>query len=151
MAHAFFLDSSALVKRYVHEEGSGYVSALPTNSDDLLYVAQIAGVEVVSAIARKSLSKTISKSRAQSAILQFRTDFNGKFVVLATSSSLLEYAMQLAETYALRAYDAVQLATVLTIAKHVTSLIVTFVCADEALNKVAQTEGLAIENPNQHR
>ena len=150
MANAFFLDSSALVKRYVHEQGSAYVSALPTNSDDLLYVAQIAGVEVVSAIARKSLGKTISQRRTQNAIIQFRTDFNGKFVVLAMSSSLLEYAMQLAETHALRAYDAVQLATVLTITKYVTSLIVTFVCADEALNRVAQAEGLAIENPNQH-
>ena len=58
--------------------------------------------------------------------------------------------MQLAETYVLCAYDAVQLATVLSIARHSAGLNVTFVCADEALNQVARSKGLAVENPNLH-
>jgi predicted nucleic acid-binding protein len=66
------------------------------------------------------------------------------------NSQLIEAAMRLAETHVLRAYDAVQLATALTIASHSPRLTVTFVCADESLNSVARTVGLAIENPNQH-
>jgi len=150
MAHAYFLDSSALVKLYLREQGSIYVSTLPQSAEDLLYVAQIAGVEVVSAIARQGFGKSISKRKAQTAITQFCLDFTAKFIVLSVNSPLIESAMQLAETHALRAYDAVQLATVLTIAKYGTGLTVTFVCADETLNKVARSEGLAVENPNHH-
>lgn len=150
MAHAYFLDSSALVKLYLREQGSNYVSTLPKSTEDLIYVAQIAGVEVVSAIARQGFGKSISKRKAQTTISQFRLDFTAKFIVLSVNSPLIESAMQLAETYALRAYDAVQLATVLTIARHSADLNVTFVCADEALNQVARSEGLAVENPNLH-
>jgi predicted nucleic acid-binding protein len=150
MAHAYFLDSSAIVKRYLREQGSAYVSALPTSMEDLVYIAQIAGVEVVAAIARQVLVKSISKRKAQIAIAQFRVDFTDRFVVVSINHHLIESAMHLAETHALRAYDAVQLATVLTIAKHGQGLAVTFVCADESLNGVARTMGLTIENPNQY-
>ena len=80
----------------------------------------------------------------------YRLDFTTKFIGLSVNSSLIESAMQLAETYVLCAYDAVQLATVLSIARHSAGLNVTFVCADEALNQVARSKGLAVENPNLH-
>jgi len=113
----------------------------------LFFVPSWLGVRLFS---EQALGKSISKRRAQTAITQFRLDFTSKFVVLSVSRALIEYAMQLAELHALRAYDAVQLATGLTLAKYVTSLTVTFVCADEPLNKVAHSEGLAVENPNHH-
>ncbi|RIK38343.1 MAG: hypothetical protein DCC55_21425 [Chloroflexi bacterium] len=150
MAQAYFLDSSALVKRYLRAQGSTYVSTLGADTENLLYIAQIAGVEVVSAIARHALAKSISRRKAQTAITRFRADYAARFIVLLVNLQLIESAMQLAETHALRAYDAVQLATVLRIARNAPQLTLTFVCADEALNKVAQTLGLAIENPNQH-
>lgn len=150
MAQYYFLDSSAILKRYLVEQGGSYVGGLLNIPDAVFYIAQIAAVEVASALTRQSISKQISRRRAQTAIAQFRDDRISVYRVIAVTDPLIEYAMQLAETHALRAYDAVQLATVLTIAKHVTSLIVTFVCADEALNKVAHTEGLAVENPNNH-
>ncbi len=150
MAQYYFLDSSAILKRYVAEQGSRYVHGLLNIPDSVFYIAQIAAVEVASALTRQATTKQISQRRAQTAIAQFRSDRTNVYRVIAVTDPLIESAMQLAETHALRAYGAVQLATVLTIAKYVTSLIVTFVCADEVLNKVAQAEGLAIENPNQY-
>ena len=150
MAQYYFLDSSAILKRYLAEQGSRYIGELLSEPDAVFYIAQIAAVEVASALTRQAINKQISKRRAQTAIAQFRDDRTDVYRVIAVTDPLIEYAMQVAETHALRAYDAVQLATVLTIAKHVTSLTVTFVCADEPLNKVAHSEGLAIENPNHH-
>ena len=49
----YFFDSSAIVKRYVREVGSAWVLGItdPAASHHL-YVARIAGVEVVSALTR---------------------------------------------------------------------------------------------------
>lgn len=150
MAHAYFLDSSALLKRYLRETGSRYVLALHQDPTDLLYIAQITGVEIVSVITRQALGKNVSKRQAQSAITQFRHDFDHAYVVLAVTDVLIQRAMGLAETHALRAYDAVQLATALIVTQYLTNVALTFVCADEQLNRVARTEGLVVENPNDY-
>ena len=150
MAQYSFLDSSAILKRYLAEQGSRFIGELLNEPEAEFYIAQIAAVEVASALTRQAINKQISKRRAQTAISQFRSDRTSVYRVVAITDALIEYAMQLAGTHALRAYDAVQLATVLTIARHVTGLTVTFVCADEPLNKVAHSEGLPVENPNHH-
>lgn len=51
---AYFFDSSAVVKRYVNETGTAWVTSIlaPTAGHDI-YVTRITGVEVVSAIARR--------------------------------------------------------------------------------------------------
>ena len=67
------------------------------------------------------------------------------------TDALLTQAMSLAEAYALRGYDAVQLAAALAVnalclQSELPPLI--FVSADGELNAVAAGMGLAIENPN---
>ena len=67
--------------------------------------------------------------------------------------ALVTHAMMLAETYALRGYDAVQLAAALAvdIRYRASGLLLTLVSADAELNVAAATEGLAVEDPNSHR
>jgi hypothetical protein len=60
---------------------------------------------------------------------------------------------RLAENYALRAYDAVQLAAALEIhteRQRVKASIFTLVSADYTLNAAASSEGLIFDNPNLH-
>jgi hypothetical protein len=57
--------------------------------------------------------------------------------------------MIVAETYGLRAYDSVQLASALMLASRVRTALI-FVSADVELNNVALAEGLTVENPNDH-
>ena len=53
---SYFLDSSALVKRYAAETGSAWVESLTDpRAGNRIYVAAIAHVEVVAAIARKNI------------------------------------------------------------------------------------------------
>ena len=61
--------------------------------------------------------------------------------------------MGLANTHALRAYDAVQLAAALEIRRQRQKGgfgAVTLISADQALNSAAIAEGLAVDDPNSH-
>ncbi len=56
----YFLDSSAIVKRYFPEQGHAWIVTLCTTGDNDLYIAQIALVEVVAAICRREREKSIT-------------------------------------------------------------------------------------------
>jgi predicted nucleic acid-binding protein len=149
LTQLYFLDSSAVLKRYVRESGSGWITNLLETSGATFYVARIASVEVVSALARSALSKKLSRGRSQDLIHQFRVDLTSKYRFILFNDSVVERAMIVAETHWLRAYDSVQLASALTLASRVKSALI-FVSADVQLNNVALAEGLAVENPNDH-
>ncbi|MBT3270181.1 type II toxin-antitoxin system VapC family toxin [Candidatus Poribacteria bacterium] len=54
---AYYVDSSALVKRYIEEAGSGSVARLLDDPDVVVYVSHIAGAEVVAALTRRGKSE----------------------------------------------------------------------------------------------
>jgi uncharacterized protein len=151
---AFFFDSSALVKLYVNETGTAWVKMLadPT-ATNRLYIASIAGVEVVSAIVRRRSAGTVNTIDAARALADFHQDLASMYIVIEVDARLITKAMLLAETYALRAYDAVQLAAALK-AWHeriISGLMSpTLISADAALNDAAMVEGLNVDNPNNH-
>ena len=150
----YFFDSSAIVKRYVEETGTDWVVGV-TNPEEgeSIYVARITGAEVVSAIARRGRGGDISEDDVTRAIADFRHDFMHAYHVLEITPALITRAMSLAETHALRGYDAVQLAAVLEVNDRCLELEIpapTLVSADEALNEATGLEGLTVEDPNVH-
>lgn len=150
----FFLDSSAVVKRHLNEPGSTWIVEL-TNpiAGNELYIASITGVEVVSAIRRKTLGSGLSHTDATTAIAQFQHDFDKQYQVVDVTLNLITQAMQLADHHALRGYDAVQLATALSVSSIGAGLRLStlmLVSADAALNAAAVIEGLAVDDPNAH-
>lgn len=150
----YFFDSSAIVKRYVRETGTAWViSITDLTTDNRIYVARITGVEVVSAITRQGRGGGLSITDAASAIEQFRYDFVNEYRVIEISHALIDRAMSLAETHALRGHDAVQLAAALEVNTRRLALempVLTLVSVDVALNAVATVEGLPVEDPNAH-
>jgi uncharacterized protein len=150
----YFLDSSALVKRYINEIGSAWVLSLfdPT-LDHEFFVAAITGVEIVAAITRRICSDSIAVADAALVRNQLRSDLQTDYQVIEITEGIISSAMALAETQGLRGYDSVQLAAgcainELCIANGLSPII--FVSADEELNLAAVNEGLLIENPNHH-
>lgn len=149
----YFLDSSALVKRYVQESGSAWVHRLmhPTAGNDI-HIVRLTGVEVVAAIARQGRVGSLPASGVAAALAQFRNEFTNAFRIVEVTPAIVTRAMALAEAHGIRAYDAVQLAAALEV--HSTSLAlglpVTLVSADTNLNTAAVAEGLAVEDPNTH-
>lgn len=72
----YFLDSSALVKRYVSEIGSTWVCSLFDPSlGHQFFIAAIGGVEIISAITRKAKGGSISTSDSIAICNQFKQDF----------------------------------------------------------------------------
>jgi hypothetical protein len=150
----YYFDSSALIKRYVNEAGSAWVCGLfDLGARREAFIAAITPVEIVAAITRRARGKTMTQIDAMTACTQFRADLQTSYQVVELTDALLTHAMSLAETDALRGYDAVQLAAALAvntlcIENELPPLI--FVSADDELNAVAAGRGLAIENPNAH-
>ncbi len=98
-------------------------------------------------------SAELTAKAANKAVARFTRDFQNKLRILRLTDSVTSDAMLLAETHGLRGYDAVQLATALElenrfVAKKMSSII--FISADNQLNQSAQTEGLNVDNPNNH-
>jgi uncharacterized protein len=150
----YFGDSSAIVKRYVNEIGTAWVTGITSPaSGNNIYMVQVTGVEVVSAITRVGRSGRISTADAITAISDFRYDFANCYHVIEINPGLISHAMTLAETYALRGYDAIQLASALEVnVQHLAQggSAITLVSADGALNIAAMAEGLTVEDPNLH-
>lgn len=150
----YFVDSSALVKRYVNETGSVWLSGLvsPAAGNDI-YIARITTVEVIAALTRRARGGTIAATDASAACLLFRNDLPHDYEIVEMTEALLKRAMTLAETHGLRGYDAVQLATACEVnafcaASGLPPL--TLVSADSELNTAATGEGLLVEDPNSY-
>lgn len=148
------MDSSALVKRYVPETGSAWIRALSApNTGNSLIIARITWVEVKSAIARREREGSLTPSDRKLIIQRFRSDLNNQYQVIELDSTLAERAGQLVEQYPLRAYDAVQLASVLLLQSAFATTQSTspiFLSADNRLSTVAIGLGLLFDNPNHH-
>jgi predicted nucleic acid-binding protein len=153
VATAYFVDSSALVKRYIRETGTAWVRGVTRRraSTDIL-IALITAVEVTSAIARRR-GGTLSAARASSLLSRFRKHLAGRYFPSQITPALVSDAMKLANKHRLRAYDAVQLAAALDVyrdwsANRLGAFV--FVSADRNLNAAATAEGLTVDDPNLH-
>jgi predicted nucleic acid-binding protein len=151
---AYFIDSSALVKRYVREVGTDWVRRLthrkPRNA---IYVARITAVEVTSAIARRRKGAVLTPTRAASMLYRFRSHLTARYSIIEITPALLTAATKLANSHALRACDAVQLAVAIEVDRIYQSRgsgPVTLVSADQALNAAAAAEGMLVEDPKDH-
>lgn len=150
----YFLDSSAVVKRYLTEAGSAWVKAItdPTAGNES-WVSALAGVEVLAALYRKVRTGALPLPQARRLDLVFRADLNTAFRVIPPGLPIRRAAMGLVAAYPLRAYDAMQLATALSLRSQNVSLAVqvpTFVSADQNLTRAATLEGLPTDDPNLH-
>ena len=151
---AFFFDSSALVKRYLSEQGSAWVqSVVDPAAGNELFAVRITHVEVASALARRRKNGLIDSATAAALMVRVASDFLGGLAVIEVSEKLIREAVRLVEAHDLRAYDGIQLSACnqLNLQRQTLGLIpATFVCSDMALNAVASANSLAIENPNDH-
>jgi len=150
----YFLDSSALVKRYIRETGSDWVCNLFDPSlGNQFFIAAIAGVEIISAITRRAKNGSINVADAIAIRNQFKQDFQAEYQIIEISENIINSAIFIAEFYALGGYDAVQLASgrelnMLCITNGLT--LINFISADNDLNTAALSEGLIVENPNNY-
>ena len=142
-----YLDTSALIKRYIEEEGTARVIALTKGSgSDQVIILDIALVESRSAVRRREREGDIADSDAARILQQIEEDASTSFLLQPSTSAVMEEAARLIDRYPLRTYDALQLAGCLVARRGVTGPL-TFVCADARLCDTASLEGLTVLNP----
>lgn len=151
---AYFFDSSAIVKRYIDEPGTAWVTSVidPEAGHDI-YICRIAGAEVISAIARRGHRGDLTANNSTKSIRQFRQEFTRVYRIVEITPALILRSMELAEAHALRGYDSVQLAAALEVNVLRLTLgmsALTLVSADSELNAAATAEGLIVDDPNSH-
>lgn len=148
-----FLDSSAVAKHYITEQGSQWIrTLLDPDAGNELHVSVLAGVEVISAIIRRRRMGSLDATTSSAAISEFLDDWQYLFSHVAVDERIIDVAMELAERHELRGYDAVHLAAALIFhgRSQAMGLTMTLVSADGELNAAAVAEGLQVENPKLH-
>jgi predicted nucleic acid-binding protein len=145
---SYYLETSALVKLYVRESGTDRMLGLTVpDSGNRLIILSLAQVEFRSAIRRRENAGEIPTRVAVQLVQTFRRHLDTRFTTQPLTQFIIDLASELADRYALRAFDAVQLAgyTALRSSSGVDEPI--FVCADQALLSAAKQEQLAVLDP----
>lgn len=150
----YYLDASALVKRYVDEMGSDWLRAIIASArPPLLFTSRMTIVEVISAFARRMREGSLTSKELATLRDAFRGDCLNEYQIMPPTMTVVNLACTLLERHPLRAYDAIHLATALGAQQFLTAQgypALTFLCADDRLNRVATAEGLTVDNPNHH-
>jgi uncharacterized protein len=140
---SYFLDTSALVKRYHIEQGTAKVKPLFDDAENTLYISELALVESASAFQRRKNRGEMSTQAMSDALEKFDGDAINYLVVIGISRDLIERAKSLVLQHGLRTLDALQLAAALSLKPRVP----VFVSADANLLSAAQANGLESLNP----
>jgi predicted nucleic acid-binding protein len=151
---AYYLDTSALVKRYIAEQGTAWVGALTdAAAGHTLSTVRLTGPELITAIVRRSRGGSIPPSEVPRILANFRFDWGSLYDIVEAREPIVSSAMNVAERFRLRGYDAVHLAAALEIhrqrqAEGLDPL--TFISADTEQLGAADAEGLSVDDPDQH-
>ena len=151
---ALYVDTSALVKRYVGEVGTVWVRrALARPVRQGIYTALLAQPEVLSALQRKVRGRTLAAAEAQRLARRVQRHFARRYRLVAVTPACVTEANRLVQTYPLRAYDALHLACAHAVREALRQYGLPaplFVAADDALLAAASAEGFPIDNPLHH-
>jgi predicted nucleic acid-binding protein len=141
-----FFDTSALVKYFHIEEGSEYVTTLINDSNNEIWVLELARIEFISALFRKYRANIIDNNQLESAIDGFETEYNifnieplSQAVAIEAEYLLKKYG----KTEGLRTLDALHFAAFRLIAEEGWY----FVATDEVLCQTVQLENFKVINP----
>lgn len=142
-----YLDTSALLKLYIEEDGADRVTRVVEDAEEgQLVILDLTPVEARSAIRRREREGDIAAADADRVLRQIEDDASSLYLVQPSTSAVMEEAARLIDRHPLRAYDALQLAGCLVV-RHGMPEPLTFVCADARLCEAAAEEGLATLNP----
>jgi uncharacterized protein len=154
MVTLYFLDSSAIVKRYVPEVGTEWIQEICDRQlNHPLFVAGITWVEVLSAVACRHREGSFSAAQISQIHLAIQNHWSSQYRIVEIEQTLIRRAGELVNQYPLRAYDAVQLASALRVQEALTNAQLpglVFLSADDRLLMTAQAAGLLVDNPNHY-
>jgi len=146
----YFLDTSALAKRYHKENGSEYMDRILEQPGSRSLISNLSIVELESVLAIKTRTGEINQRSLEIARRRFRADLARQRLLVARSlhEGHFQSARKLLVRYGvaegLRTLDALQLAMAQQLGQ-----ITVLVAADQRLCKIASLAGCSAVNPEQ--
>jgi len=136
-----YLDTSALVKRYVAETDSQEVAALIARAEQI-GTSLISRVEAAAALAKAVRTGALRRDEANTALTAFHSQW-ATLVRLYVTEALIAKADDMAWEHGLRGYDAIHLATAMLWQEYIDEsiLLATF---DRQLQQAGQAVGLTV-------
>jgi predicted nucleic acid-binding protein len=152
MAHSFYMDASALAKRYAPKTGSALVDEILDNvPGDRIYVFNVGAREIVSILVRKKNAGVISAAYFNQALLNFESEIvrPADISKLPVTNRLATASFSLTVAHSINCTDALALRSALALARKLRAgggeLVL--VASDQRLLRAAQAEGLSTFNP----
>lgn len=148
----FFFDSSALVKRYIPEQGTAWVRNITQSKNpSYIVISELALVEMSSAIARRTREGVFTNTVASKLVDSIMSHATSRYYVLRLRQDVLINAQKLCLTHPIRSLDAIQLASALVVNLPIVRSGLSpllFVSADLRLLAIAEMEGLQTMDVN---
>lgn len=141
-----YFDSSALVKRYLKEDGTDMVRGILEKSP-IIATSKLAYPEMISAFARKYKAGDLSKDKMDQAVGRFEEDWK-YLLIIEIQDELLPIMKKTIKKYFLKGADGIHLSSAFWL-QHTLKEEIIFVASDIHLLKAAQAEKLKIINPQE--
>ena len=140
-----FCDTSALAKLFIQEEHSKLMMETADQAATVA-VCRIAWAEMMAAMARRAREVPADSDLIELGRNQFELSWRD-FAIVEINQKLMRLAGEIAEAFALRAYDSVQLAAAKTLHDGSGQKIL-FACFDKRLQKASAVMGMQAVNPD---
>jgi uncharacterized protein len=136
-----YLDTSALVKRYFEEPYADEVLDRWRQALEII-TSSVAYAETVASFYRKKREADLDEGVIEKVLQAFHLDWKS-FLRVEVNDKLNEIIDRIAQSYPLRGFDAIHLASAVLVKKNLPSEFL-FVCFDQKLAQAALEEGLEI-------
>jgi len=153
---AYFLDTSALVKRYVPERGSEFVLDLIESAEHEIAISSITIAEFASALRGRLRGRELSAVQRDTIFRRFLANA-ARFDIVELADELIRRAAETllsdVDVARFRTLDALQLMTArrwFDLRFTLTMGADAFVAADRTLCEAARAIGMPVENPEDH-
>ena len=137
-----YFDSSSIVKWFFDEQYSELTRSMKDETD-IAFTSILSYPEVLSAFNRARREGRCKKSDMEIIRIEFQRIWND-FQWIKVNEKLINSTMELIFKHSLRGYDAVHLASVLTLKEESEISDLYFSCFDRTLNRATKKEGLLI-------
>jgi uncharacterized protein len=139
-----YLDSSAIVKRYIREDGTDKMNSLIAGAK-ILATSKLTYAEILSAFFKKYRAKELSEKHLNTVLTTFENDW-AYFLVVEFGDEMLPLIKKLVRKHYLKGADSIHLSSALWL-KAAVKTDITFIASDLDLLAAAHSETLQILNP----
>lgn len=142
MINNYFIDTSALFKRYFPERGTEQIDDIFNEANSTFYISDITIIEIVSNLKRKNeITRELNNEIYSKIKKEFFNDIAHENIkTVGIFSENIIKAITLIDKKYVTPLDSIQLATALQLNSELQNIV--FVCSDKKLSDLAQEYGI---------